>query len=183
MKSMTRMQRRQDIFIAGNNEINPDEIWVMSMGHFMGLFDAEYLGMRPTGKIMNIRYAEFNCVENGKISKTGLFLDLLGVMDQAGCYPLPPSTGKHFVYPGPRHHNGLLFEDAAPEEGVATLDLVNQMVADLSALNDSGAMGCPPEVLEKSWSKDMIWYGPCGIGASYTILATNNNTNYLSVTT
>lgn len=133
MKSMTRMQRRQDIFIAGNNEINPDEIWVMSMGHFMGLFDAEYLGMRPTGKIMNIRYAEFNCVENGKISKTGLFLDLLGVMDQAGCYPLPPSTGKHFVYPGPRHHNGLLFEDAAPEEGVATLDLVNQMVADLSA--------------------------------------------------
>lgn len=81
MKSMTRMQRRQDIFIAGNNEINPDEIWVMSMGHFMGLFDAEYLGMRPTGKIMNIRYAEFNCVENGKISKTGLFLYLLGVMD------------------------------------------------------------------------------------------------------
>lgn len=132
---------------------------------------------------MNIRYAEFNCVENGKISKTGLFLDLLGVMDQAGCYPLPPSTGKHFVYPGPRHHNGLLFEDAAPEEGVATLDLVNQMVADLSALNDSGAMGCPPEVLEKSWSKDMIWYGPCGIGLRTLSLATNNNTNYLSVTT
>ncbi len=90
-------------------------------------------------------------------------------MDQAGCYPLPPSTGKHFVYPGTRNHDGLLFEDAAPEEGVATLALVNKMVDDLSALNDSGAMGCPPEVLEKSWSKDMIWYGPCGIGASYTI--------------
>jgi ketosteroid isomerase-like protein len=169
MKSMTRMQRRQDIFIGGENEVTSGEIWVMSMGHFMGLFDAEYLGMRPTGKIMNIRYAEFNCVENGKITKTGLFLDLLGAMDQAGCYPLPPSTGKHFVYPGPRNHDGLLFEDAAPEEGVATLALVNKMVDDLSALNDSGAMGCPPEVLEKSWSKDMIWYGPCGIGASYTI--------------
>ncbi len=169
MKSITRMQRRQDIFIGGNNEVNPDEIWVMSMGHFMGLFDTDYLGMRPTGKIMNIRYAEFNCVEKGKITKTGLFLDLLGVMDQAGCYPLPPATGKHFVYPGPRHHDGLLFEDADPQEGVATLALVNKMVDDLSALNDSGAMGCPPEVLEKSWSKNMIWYGPCGIGASYTI--------------
>ena len=43
------------------------------------------------------------------------------------------------------------------------------MVNDLSELNDSGAMGCPPEVLEKSWAKDMIWYGPGGIGASYTI--------------
>ena len=30
-------------------------------------------------------------------------------------------------------------------------------------------MGCPPEVLEKTWDKNMIWYGPCGIGASYTI--------------
>ncbi len=110
MKSTTRMQRRQDIFIAGNTEINPDEIWVMSMGHFIGLFDAEYLGKRPTGKITNIRYAEFNCVPNCKISKTGLFLDSLGVMDQSGCYPLPPSTGKHFVYTGPRHHNGLLLK-------------------------------------------------------------------------
>ncbi|MDN3682902.1 ester cyclase [Vibrio tapetis subsp. quintayensis] len=169
MKSMTRMQRRQDIFIGGENEVAEGEIWVMSMGHFMGLLDAEFLGMRPTGKIMNVRYAEFNCVVDGKITKTGLFLDLLGMMDQAGCYPLPPSTGKHFVYPGPRNHDGLLFEDAAPEEGVATLALVNKMVDDLSALNDSGAMGCPPEVLAKSWSEDMIWYGPCGIGASYTI--------------
>ncbi len=43
------------------------------------------------------------------------------------------------------------------------------MVDDLSELNESGAMGCPPEILEKSWAKDMIWYGPGGIGASYTI--------------
>lgn len=43
-KSMTRMQRRQDIFIGGENEITAGEIWVMSMGHLMGLFDAEYLG-------------------------------------------------------------------------------------------------------------------------------------------
>lgn len=53
----------------------------MSMGYFMGLFDVEYLGMCLIGKIMNICYVEFNCVENGKISKMGLFFDLLGVMD------------------------------------------------------------------------------------------------------
>ena len=168
MQAMKGMQRRQDIFIAGTNEVGAEQ-WVMSMGHFMGLFDADWLGIRATGKMVNIRYAEFACVENGKISKSGLFIDLLGVMEQAGCYPLPPATGHHFVYPGPRDHNGLLFKDAPDEEGVMTLALVNKMVDDLSALNDSGAMGCSPEVLEKSWAKDMVWYGPCGIGASYTI--------------
>lgn len=79
MTSMTRMQRRQDIFIAGENEVTAGETWVMSMGHFMGLLDAEFLGMRPTGKIMNVRYAEFSCVENGKITKTGLFLSLIHI--------------------------------------------------------------------------------------------------------
>ena len=90
-------------------------------------------------------------------------------MVQAGVYPLPPSTGVYFNYPGPRDHGGLLFEDAPEEEGAVTLKLVNRMIDDLIELNDSGSMGCPPEVLEKTWTDDMIWYGPAGIGASYTI--------------
>ena len=169
MSSLTHIQRRQDIFIAGNNEINPDEIWVMSMGNFMGLFDEDWLGIPRTRKIANLRYAEFSCVEDGKITKTGLFIDVIGVMVQAGVYPLPPSTGVYFNYPGPRTHDGLLYEDAPPEEGVKTLDLVNEMVQDLTDLNLSGAMGCPPEVLERTWKKGMLWYGPAGIGATYTI--------------
>ncbi len=168
IKSLTRMQRRQDIFIAGTNEFS-DEQWVMSMGNFMGLFDEDWLGIRHTCKVANLRYAEFNCIENGKISKTGLFIDVIGLMVQAGSYPLPPSTGVYFNYPGPRTHDGLLFEDANEKESEATLALVNEMVDDLSALNKSGSMGCPPEVLERTWSKDMIWYGPAGVGATYTI--------------
>lgn len=167
--SIKFLQRRQDIFIGGNNEINPSETWIMSMGHFMGLFDEEWLGIKPTGKMINLRYAEFNCVENNKIVKTGIFIDIIGFMQQAGVNPMPPQTGNYFVYPGPINHNGLLFEDAPKEEAVKTLTLLNKMIDDLSALNDSGSMGCPPEILEKTWSKNMIWYGPGGIGASYTI--------------
>lgn len=167
-KAIKQLQRRQDIFIAGNNEVE-EGVWVMSMGHFMGLFDEEFLGLRPTHKMINIRYAEFNHVKDNKIVQTGLFMDLIGFMQQAGVNPLPLATGNYFIYPGPRDHNGLLFEDADPNESIKTQALVNKMVDDLSALNDSGAMGCPPEVLEKSWSKNMIWYGPAGIGASYTI--------------
>ncbi|MEF9917438.1 MAG: nuclear transport factor 2 family protein [Lachnospiraceae bacterium] len=166
--SLTKVQRRQDIFIAGTNEID-DSQWVMSMGHFMGLFDQDWLGIRHTRKMISLRYAEFNCVENGKITKTGIFVDIIGFMQQAGVNPMPPQTGNYYVYPGPRNHNGLLYEDASEEEGVKTLALVNKMVNDLDDLNKSGAMGCPPEVLEKAWMSDMIWFGPGGIGASYTI--------------
>lgn len=169
MQSLTHIQRRQDIFIAGSNEGVSDEQWVMSMGNFMGLFDADWLGIPRTRKIANLRYAEFNCVADGKITQTGLFIDIIGLMVQAGTYPLPPSTGVYFNYPGPRTHDGLLFDDAPGEEGITTLALVNEMIDDLIELNESGSMGCPPEVLQRTWSDKMIWYGPAGIGASYTI--------------
>ncbi len=168
MSSVEHIQRRQDIFIGGTNEIS-GETWVMSMGHLMGLFNHDWLGIKATGKMISLRYAEFSCVVNNKITKTGLFVDIIGFMLQGGVNPLPPSTGQYFVYPGPKGHDGLLFEDAPEQEGIDTLALINKMVDDLSALNESGSMGCPPEVLEKSWSKKMIWYGPGGIGASYTV--------------
>jgi len=168
MHSFGRMQRRQDIFIAGDN-LYDDDTWVMSMGHFMGLFDADFLGIPATRRIANLRYAEFSCVRDGKIIQTGLFIDLIGLMMQAGVNPLPPSTGVYYTYPGPRHHDGLLWDDATPEEGIATQALVNDMVEDLSNLNTSGSMGCPPEILAKTWHDNMLWYGPAGIGASYTI--------------
>ncbi len=168
MNALRHVQRRQDIFIAGDNEVS-EGVWVMSMGNFMGLFDADWLGIRHTRKMANLRYAEFNRVENGKITHTGIFIDLIGLMVQAGMYPLPPSTGVYFNYPGPRTHDGLVYGDVDPAEGVKTLALVNEMIQDLTDLNESGSMGCPPEVLERTWSPRMIWYGPAGIGATYTV--------------
>ena len=72
MRSLRHVQRRLDIFIAGTNEIS-GEIWVMSMGNLMGLFDEDWLGIPRTRKMANLRYAEFSCVENGKITRTGIF--------------------------------------------------------------------------------------------------------------
>ena len=168
MSSFTHLQRRQDIFIAGSN-LYGGEDWVMSMGNFMGLFDQDFLGIPHTRQIVNIRYAEFSCVVDGKITKTGVFIDLIGLMHQAGVYPLPPSTGAYFNYPGPRTHDGLRYEASPDAEAEKTLALLNSMIEGLSELNESGSMDCPPEILEKAWSKDMVWYGPAGIGASYTI--------------
>ena len=163
-------QRREDIFFAGENNVEGrGGTWTCSMGHFMGLFDTDWLGIPSTGRMAFLRYAEFHRVAEGRIQESALFCDLIGLMHQAGVYPLPPMTGTYFVYPGPRTHDGIIASAADASETRRTLDLVNEMIADLSALNHLDDDRCPPELLARTWHDDMIWYGPCGIGASYTI--------------
>jgi hypothetical protein len=159
------IQRRQDIFMAGTSEIEGDD-WVISMGNIIGLLDGKWLGFPATRKMTFFRYAEFNCVKDGKICKTGLFFDILGVLSQAGINPLPLQTGAQIIVPGPRTHDGLLFEVQEEQETVKTLDLVNLMKDDLQGYDD---FFCPPNILANTWQDGMIWYGPTGIGSTYTI--------------
>ena len=168
LNSWKNVQRRQDIFLAGTSEIDQTE-WVISMGHLMGLLDQNWLGMRTTRKLAFLRYADFYCVQEGQLVRGVFFCDLIGVMHQLGISPLPLQTGVSFLYPGPRTHDGLLFEYQDNRESKKTLDLVNRMLADLTALNISGDDLPPPEYLARTWHEDMIWYGPAGIGATYTI--------------
>ena len=168
LNSWKNVQRRQDIFLAGTSEIDQTE-WVISMGHLMGLLDQDWLGMRTTRKLAFLRYADFYCVHEGQLVRGVFFCDLIGVMHQLGISPLPLQTGVSFLYPGPRTHDGLLFEYQDNRESKKTLDLVNRMLADLTALNISGDDLPSPEYLARTWHEDMIWYGPAGIGATYTI--------------
>jgi hypothetical protein len=166
LTAMARVQRRQDIFIAGHNEKDPASAWVVSMGHLMGLFDAPFLGIWPTRRIAMLRYAEFNRVESGKIAETAMFFDIPHLMIQAGQNPFPPATGAHLVQPGPVTHDGLLYQDADPTEGVKTLAAINNMIDDIRRWQNAVPI---EEELARSWTDDMIWWGPAGIGATYTI--------------
>ena len=168
LSAWSNVQRRQDIFLAGTSEIDNAD-WVISMGHFMGLLDGNWLGLPASRKIAFLRYADFNCIKDGKIIRSSFFCDLIGLMHQLGLNPLPLQTGASFVYPGPRTHDGLLIEPQDQQESQKTLKLVNQMIGDLTVLNKN-ENDCPhPDLLKKTWHDDMIWYGPAGIGASYTI--------------
>ena len=168
LTAWSHIQRRQDVFLAGTSEIDNTD-WVISMGHFMGLLDGNWLGLPASRKIAFLRYADFNCIKDGKIIRSSFFCDLIGFMHQLGINPLPPQTGASFIYPGPRTHDGLLFEPQDHRESQKTLELVNRMIGDLTDLNTSENDCPPPDLLTKTWHDDMIWYGPAGIGASYTI--------------
>ncbi len=164
-RAVKPMQRRPDVFMAGTSEIDGTP-WVCSMGHLMGLLDDDWLGIPATGKLVFLRYAEFHRVLGDRIAETGFFCDIIAVMKQIGLNPLPLQTGAEIIVPGPMTHDGLLFERQDPTESTRTLELVNEMRADLAKYRN---WDHPDQVLARTWQEGMLWFGPSGIGSTYTI--------------
>jgi len=145
------LQRRVDVFFAGHNVVDnqpstpigiqsvqaPGDIWTCQMGHFMGLMDQPWLDIPPTRRVVFIRFAEFHRVQNGRITESALFFDLISIMRQAGHYPLPPCTGAAFICPGPATGDGLLFDTHPPMQASDTVKLMQTMIEDLSAANET----------------------------------------------
>lgn len=167
--ALSSVQRRMDIFIAGYNRIPGHEgTWVVSMGHLMGLFDRPWLGIRPHRKMAMLRYCEFNRIADSLITETAMFFDLPHLMMQTGLCPFPPQTAAHLVQPGPMTHDGLLFDRQDPEQGLKTLAAIEFMINDIRTWRHGAEEPLTSE-LRRSWNEDMIWWGPAGIGATYTV--------------
>ena len=164
-EALTSMRRRQDIFMAGPNIVD-GSLWVISMGHFMGLFDKDWLGIPSTGKIVLIPFCEFLRIDDGKIAESALWVDIISVMKQAGLTPLPTSTGAEFINPGPQTNDGLLVDAQDETETEKTRALVDRMKADFTATYPGHITAT---TMVKTWHDDMSWFGPGGIGAAYTI--------------
>ena len=170
LKGFSSVQRREDIFFAGENTTGElGTVWTMSMGHLMGLFDAPWLGIPANRKLVMLRYAEFNQVANGQIVETAFFCDIPHVMTQSGLTPFPEQTAQHLVQPGPRTHDGLLFKGQDSDESQKTLQLVEKMIFAIDAANRDPEARTPQEELAENWTDDMAWWGPEGIGATFTI--------------
>ena len=168
-KSFTNLQRRMDIFFAGSNSLSSNrDVWVVSMGHLMGLFDTPWIGIKHTNKIAMLRYCEFNKIVKGKITEVAMFFDIPHLMIQAGLKPFPLETGISLVQPGPISHNGLLFEEQNLIDTKNTSELIEQMINDVKIWNNFDKISLIRE-LRKNWKDDMIWWGPSGIGSSFTI--------------
>lgn len=170
LRSFTHIRRREDIFFAGSTGTDGSgAVWTCSMGHLQGLFDAPWLGIAPTRKIAMLRYAEFNRVEAGQIVETAFFCDILHLMRQAGHMVLPEQTAQHLVQPGPLTGDGRLLTAQDPAEGVKTLARIENMIGSIDAANVNPRARTPREELLEDWNEDMTWWGPEGIGATYTI--------------
>ena len=162
LRSFPDVVRKPYLFMGGEFK---GEQWVSGTGYFRGTFAADWLGIPATGKETAVRFGEFCKVRDGKISETYVILDIPDVMRQAGYDVLSPCLGEPGIAPGPAAGDGILLEEQEPGESAKSLALVEAMITGLSDYDESGNLDSMGQ--ERFWHKEMLWYGPHGIGITY----------------
>lgn len=162
--SFRQLKRRNDIFIGG---IFQGKEWVSTTGYLVGIFDKDYLNIPANGKITHLRFGESFQLENGKVVRSLLIIDLIDLIRQAGYRLLPPDLGDEMLIPSPQTADGTVLEPQPEYLSKQTLQIVEDMLFK-GLMNfdgkDFGGMG-----LEKYWHPETMWYGPAGIGSSQGI--------------
>jgi SnoaL-like polyketide cyclase len=166
LHAMPNLERRTDLFFAGEFDgrfCGGAGTWVTAHGYLCGTMLHDWLGIPATGDTIYLRIGEFYRVENGKIVDARVLLDIVDVMRQAGFAVLPKSNGLDLLVPGPQTADGRLFTAQDAAETTASMASLDRMIGGLTSFNqkDLKSMG-----MHAFWHKDMMWYGPCGIGTS-----------------
>lgn len=159
--SFSGLRRRIDILLGGTCEA---ERWVASSGYLFGRFEREWLGIAPNNQQTYLRFGEFYRIEAGKINKVYALYDLIEVMQQAGCDPLPASLGLAGFVPPPRAADGLLLAEQAPAESAKTFQIAYDML--FQGMNSFDQENKESMQFTRFWHDNMHWYGPAGIGAT-----------------
>lgn len=157
LAAMPDLERRDMIVMAGTT---PEaRHWIGCMGNYMGSFTAPFLDIPPTGHLVHMRYHEFFCVEDGRITEMQAIWDIPELMMQARAWPMAPQLGAFLATPGPMTQDGLGIRG----DGREAMDRVVAMLMDLCrhpADPDPTVMQLP-----RHWHPRFNWYGPAGIGA------------------
>lgn len=136
--------------------------WVNSTGYFIGTFRAPLLGIPPTGRSLFLRFGEMVRVDGDQIAEAYVILDFIDAMRQAGVSPLRASAGARELVLPPAAMDGLsLSRD--PGEAAGSLKLVRDMLDGLGRFDGKSLYSMGQEAY---WSRDFMWFGPGGIGAS-----------------
>ncbi|GGK37629.1 nuclear transport factor 2 family protein [Salinarimonas ramus] len=154
--------RRDEIFIAGTTRMGEGD-FVTALTHHVGNFERPFARVTPSGKLVFLRAGEMYRMDGETIVEATILFDLVDLMRQSGAMPLPAMLGTEMLFPGPATHDGVMPEH--PERSQASAELVEAMLRDLRAFDpesyeSQGQMGY--------WHRQMLWYGPGGIGANFT---------------
>ena len=152
------LERRDFIVMAGETQ---GQNWVGCAGHYMGVFEREWLGIPPTQHLMAMRYHEFFRLVDGQIVEMQALWDIPQLMRQAGAWALSPALAPEWVVPGPASNDGIISSPYDAAQSQASLEWVRDM---LTALKRN-VISTEAMELDKYWHKNMMWYGPAGIGS------------------
>ena len=164
-EALPDMERR-DHFVAGGRY--RDGNWIACMGHYMGTFERDLLGIPATRGVVCLRYCEGHELRDGAIATSYVFIDFLDLMRQAGYFPIAPSLGSEMRWMPPRTLDGVILTPQHEERSKQTIDTILKMHTALGYYS-----GKPPtrQVLDEMqqaehWHRNFMWYGPAGIGTT-----------------
>ncbi|WP_224815186.1 ester cyclase [Hasllibacter sp. MH4015] len=156
---------RPEIVLAGEN--HPDartqetrySPLVGALGHWQGTFTRPLLGIPPTGGVVHLRICEVHHLNSdGCIAHSWILPDLIDLMDQAGCYPLPPMKGARGMWPGPRGGGGIR---SGPVDAAGGARAMAQVLDMHQALGIGADISNVPM---HHWHPDFMYYAAAGIG-------------------
>ncbi len=151
--AFAHLHRRCDMLFGG--EYRGAE-WVVSHGHYVGLFHRNWLGIPASGDIVWIHYVEYHRIEAGRSLECYLYFDMLDLLRQIGRWPLPPSNGYEGFVPGPASADGLVLTASHAEQSRKSFEMVDDMLSRLYTED---------EAWRPYWHHNMYWYGPSGYGS------------------
>ena len=156
-------EQRLNLIMANDYEGRP---WVSTWGHLQSNFMQPWLGIRPTQGVILLSFAFNAVIEDGKIAKAYILLDIIDLMRQAGFYPLRKMPGSPELWPSPPIYPGENAEQFDGVQGADTLRIIREMQTGLAQGKDLKNLGATRSNHSPHWHKNMNWYGPAGIGSS-----------------
>ena len=164
-RAIPGVMRRDEIVMGGASRTGSGR-WVACLGHHLGNFAAPLFGIEPNGKLVFLRCGEFYRIEGSTILEAFILPDLLDLMRQTGRMPLPHMLGTEMLFPGPASHDGVL--PRHPDRSEASAALVEAMLGDLRAFDPTTFDSAGQSGTGGYWHRDMLWYGPAGIGSNFS---------------
>lgn len=132
-------------------------------GNFIGTFLNDWLSIPANQEPTYIRFHATFFLKNDKVIRAWYFLDVLDVIRQGG-YKLFPFKGLQQPAPGPMTGDGIITYATNSKETEKSYTLTNAMIDGLLEYDGKSldSMG-----QERFWDeKNMMWYGPGGIGTT-----------------
>lgn len=157
---------RHDYIVAGGH--HRDANWIGCLGHYIGVFENDWLGIPASRGVVNVRYAEAHELREGKIANSYVFIDFLDLMRQIGYWPLAPSLGREMSWLPPAKQDGVIL---TPQDNDLSQRTIERILAMHDALGNYNNQPPTRAVLDKMemkyhWHPNFLWYGPAGIGTT-----------------
>ena len=161
------MERRTQMVLGGPNlpdtRVTTDRAadLVACSGVLQGTMRGDLLGIPATNGTVSVRFCEAHELRDEKIVQSWVMFDLLDLMRQAQCWPLPQSLGAEAQWQHPATGDGVRLTTSTTDS--RAMDTVLKMHG---ALGNFDGKSLDSMNHGHYWTDTFMWYGPAGIGST-----------------